>query len=137
MIEIYPDLETLSAAAAQLFAEQAERAVEAHGRFSVAFSGGSTPRHAYELLAQPPFRDRVHWAKVHVFWGDERCVPVDDPRSNYRLARLALLDHVPIPTRQIHPILCPKEPREAAECYEALLPPRRTCAASSNASLPV
>lgn len=121
MIEIYPDLETLSAAAAQLFAEQAERAVEAQGRFSVALSGGSTPRPAYELLAQPPFRDRVPWAKVHVFWGDERCVPVDDPRSNYRLARLALLDHIPIPNGQIHPILCSQQPREAAERYETLL----------------
>ena len=86
MIEIYTNLEKLSNAAALLFAEQVERAVAARGRFSVALSGGDTPRHAYELLAQPPFRDRVPWANVHVFWGDERCVPADDPRSNFRLA---------------------------------------------------
>jgi 6-phosphogluconolactonase len=121
MIEIYPDLETLSAAAAQLFAEQAERAAAVRGRFSVALSGGSTPQRTYELLAQPSFRDRAPWAKVHVFWGDERCVPLDDPRSNYRMARQALLDHVPIPQEQIHPIPFAKEPHEAAERYEAVL----------------
>ena len=121
MIEIYSDLETLSAAAAQLFAEQAERAVAARGRFSVALAGGSTPRRTYELLARPPLGERMPWAKVHVFWGDERCVPADDPRSNYRMARQALLDHVPIPPEQIHPMPGSQEPRAAAERYEILL----------------
>ena len=121
MMEIYPDLATLSDAAAQFFADQAERAVAARGRFSVALSGGSTPRRTYELLARPPFGERVLWAKVHVFWGDERCVPADDPRSNYLMARQALLDHVPIPAEQIHPIPCSQEPHAEAECYEILL----------------
>jgi 6-phosphogluconolactonase len=121
MMRIYPNLESLSDAAAQLFAEQAKRAIDARGRFSVALSGGSTPSRTYELLAQPPFRDQVQWATVHVFWGDERCVPVDDPRSNYRMARQALLDHVPIPPVQIHPIPYSREPREAAARYETVL----------------
>jgi 6-phosphogluconolactonase len=121
MIWIYDDLESLSHAAAGLFVQQARQAVQAHGRFSVALSGGHTPRRTYELLAQPPFRDRVAWAQVHVFWGDERCVPPDDPRSNERMVREALLDHVPVPPAQIHPILCVQAPREAAEQYEAVL----------------
>ncbi len=121
MIEIFPDLHTLSDAAARLFVNQARRAIEARGRFSVALAGGSTPSHTYELLARPPFRDRVPWPKVHVLWRDERCVPADDPRSNYRMARQALLDHVPIPVEQIHPIPGSQKPSEAADCYETLL----------------
>lgn len=121
MIWVYADLESLSRAAAGFFVQQARQAVQAHGRFSVAISGGHTPQHTYELLAQQPFRDRVPWAQAHVFWGDERCVPPDDPRSNERMARRALLDHVPIPPAQIHPIPCTQAPRQAAEEYEALL----------------
>jgi 6-phosphogluconolactonase len=121
MIWIYADLESLSHAAAGIFVQQARQAVQAHGRFSVALSGGHTPRRTYELLAQPPFRDRVAWTQVHIFWGDERCVPPDHPRSNERMVRQALLDHVPIPPAQIHPIRCVQAPSEAAEQYEALL----------------
>jgi 6-phosphogluconolactonase len=121
VIEIFADLNALSDAAARLFADQAQHASAARGRFSVALSGGSTPSRTFELLAQPPFHDRVPWPKVHVFWGDERCVPADDPRSNYRMARQALLDQVPIPPEQIHPIPCSQQPRAAAERYEALL----------------
>lgn len=120
-IGIFPDLETLSNAAGRLFAELADEAVKIRGRFDVVLSGGNTPCRTYELLAGNPFRDRVPWAMIHVFWGDERCVPHDDPRSNYYNAREALLDRVPIPPQQIHPIPYLHEPREAAEHYEALL----------------
>jgi 6-phosphogluconolactonase len=121
VICIYQDLESLSQGAADLFVTRAARAVHTHGRFVVALSGGHTPLHTYELLAQPPFREEVPWAHVHVFWGDERCVPPDDPRSNARMARLALLDHVPIPSTQIHPILCAEAPAKSAEKYEDTL----------------
>lgn len=117
-LTVYPDLEALSHAAAELFIEQACQAVENHGRFSVALSGGSTPRRTYELLSELPARNQVPWDSVHVFWGDERCVPADDPRSNSHMARRALLDHVPIPPEQIHPIPGGEEPRVAAERYE-------------------
>jgi 6-phosphogluconolactonase len=120
-LHIYPNLETLSQAAAELFVERARQAVNAHGRFSVALSGGSTPRRTYELLAQPPYRDQVNWLQVQVFWGDERCVPLDDPRSNARLAQGSLLAFVPIPRGQIHPILCHHSPQDAAEAYEVQL----------------
>jgi 6-phosphogluconolactonase len=121
MICVYSDLEALSRAAAELFAQRAARAASEGGRFSVALAGGNTPRRTYELLAEPPFRDRVPWQKAHVFWGDERCVPADDPRSNAGMARQALLDRVPIPPVQIHPIDCTQLPADAAARYEDLL----------------
>jgi len=130
MIRIYDDYEAMSEAAAQLFVEQATRAVRERGwesegaRFTVALSGGHTPQRTYELLAQPPLSDRnprqeVPWQQVHVFWGDERCVPLDDPQSNARMTREALLDHVPIPDAQVHPIRCAQDPEQAAEDYAA------------------
>jgi 6-phosphogluconolactonase len=121
MIKVYPDLESLSQAAASLVVEQADLAVAARGRFCVALSGGATPRRTYELLAAPPFKERAPWHRMHIFWGDERCVPLDDPRSNARMAKEAWLDHVPIPASQIHPVNCAQAPAEAAWQYEAHL----------------
>lgn len=121
MLWIFPDLETLSRAAAALFVRRAQQAIRRSGRFAVALSGGQTPRQAYEGLARPPCRDAVDWERVHVFWGDERCVPFEDPRSNARMAYEALLDHVPIPRDQIHPIACADDPKAAAARYEMLL----------------
>jgi 6-phosphogluconolactonase len=121
MIWVYADLESLSHGAAGIFVQQARQAIQARGRFSVALSGGHTPQRTYELLAEQPFRDRVDWEHVHVFWGDERCVPPDDTRSNERMTRQAWLDHVSIPAAQIHPIRCAHSPGQAARQYEALL----------------
>ncbi len=121
MVTVCNDLEALSQAAAELFATQARQAVQACGRFSVALAGGSTPRRTYELLGQEPFRKLVPWQHTHIFWGDERCVPADDPRNNARMARQALLDHVPVPPEQVHPMVCDGSPQEAAMQYEALL----------------
>lgn len=121
MFQVYPDAEGVSRAAAQMFADEAKRAVTASGRFSVSLSGGSTPKRVFELLATSPYREQVPWDKVHVFWGDERAVPADDPRNNARMARLALLDHVPIPKNQIHPIAGDIDPAKSAEQYEALI----------------
>jgi 6-phosphogluconolactonase len=104
---VHPDAGCLALAVATLFAEQARRAVKARGRFAVALAGGSTPRGAYGLLARVPFADLIPWEAVHVFWGDERCVGPDHPRSNERMAREALLGHVPVPPGQVHPMMCP------------------------------
>jgi 6-phosphogluconolactonase len=121
VICIYQNLESLSQAAAELFATKAAAAVQLRGRFAVALSGGHTPRRAYELLAEAPLREQVPWAHVHVFWGDERCVTPDDPRNNARMAGLALLDHIPIPSAQIHPIRCAASPDQGARDYEETL----------------
>jgi 6-phosphogluconolactonase len=89
------------------------------GAFAVALSGGTTPRTLYEQLSKPPYRDSFPWSRTHWFWGDERFVPHDDPLSNYRMVREALLSRAPIPTVNIHPI--PTEGTtadEAASAYE-------------------
>jgi 6-phosphogluconolactonase len=121
MIRIFADLETLSLEAAALFVRQATFSVNLRGRFCVALSGGSTPMRLYEILAGPPFLDKAPWDRTHIFWGDERCVAADDKQSNALMARQALLDHVPVPRTQIHPILCHKAPAKSAEQYRNLL----------------
>jgi 6-phosphogluconolactonase len=121
MIWSYDDYEALSNAAAGIFVQRAREAVQQKGWFGVVLSGGHTPQRTYELLAEPPYRDHVSWGQVHVFWGDERCVPHADPRSNIRMARQALLDQVPIPASQIHPITCGQAPEEGAKDYEAAI----------------
>ncbi|MFN4259971.1 MAG: 6-phosphogluconolactonase [Gemmataceae bacterium] len=120
-IQRYPDLEGISRAAAELFVEQAQLAATSRGRFSVALSGGHTPKRLFAVLASPPFRAQAPWDKIHVFWGDERYVSPDDPRSNYRMARETLLQHVPIPAEQIHPMMMADQPAQAAEQYEQVL----------------
>ncbi len=121
MVEVFADAEALNQAAAQLFADTCRTSVSAHGRFSVSLAGGQTPKRVYELLAQPPYRNGVPWDRVHVFWGDERYVPADDPRSNVRMARQALLDHVDIPPEHIHAVPFAATPKETAAQYEAML----------------
>lgn len=121
MIRIFNDPEALGRGAAEFFAGIAREAVVSRGQFSVALSGGGTPRRTYELLARPPLRDGGDWLKTHIFWGDERCVDPDSPHSNTRMAREALLNHVPIPAEQVHPMDCGPTPEEGARRYEALL----------------
>lgn len=88
--------------AAELFVGMAEEAVAARGVFTVALSGGSTPKTAYSLLGSTPLLEQVPWEKVQIFWGDERTVPPDNPDSNYRMAREVMLARVPIPAVNIH-----------------------------------
>src|SRR4051794_24210939 len=77
---------------------------ETTGQVAVALSGGSTPKRLYELLVTETFIGRVPWDRVHWFWGDERFVPPDDPRSNYRMTMDAMLRHAPVPDGHIHPV---------------------------------
>lgn len=121
MIQVYSDAEEMSRAAAAIFVDSARRAARAQGRFSVALSGGSTPRRCYELLAAVPLSEQVPWENVHVFWGDERCVPATDSRSNLLMARQSLLNHVPVPGSAIHPMACAGDPESAAVAYERTL----------------
>src|SRR3546814_10015407 len=89
------------------------------GVFTVALSGGSTPRRLYEHLAGPPYRESFPWSRTHWFWGDERFVPHDHHESNYRMAREALLSRTPTPEANVHPIPTEGiEPEEAAVAYE-------------------
>lgn len=128
---VMESLTELSRAAAELFVDVARRAVDANGRFSVSLAGGNTPKPAYELLGSAAFRGRVDWSRVHVFWGDERCVPPDHAKSNYRMTREALLDHVSIPAANVHRIRGELSPPAAAADCEADL--RRFFAGSRTA----
>ncbi|HKC63519.1 MAG TPA: 6-phosphogluconolactonase [Pyrinomonadaceae bacterium] len=105
-------------AAAERFIEIARAAIDARGRFSVALSGGSTPKRAYELLAGGDYGDKLDWSKVHIFFGDERCVPPDDAESNYRMANEAMLSRLPIPAKNIHRIQGVGDPVANARLYE-------------------
>lgn len=120
-IRIYPDPASLARAAAENFVSLAAVATARHDLFSVALSGGSTPRLMHTYLALPSLSDQVAWERVHVFWGDERCVPAEHADSNYRMAYETLLEHVPIPSANIHPIQGETLPSQAAEEYEAEL----------------
>ena len=102
-VRVCADARDLSERAAAATAAIIAEAVNRHGRCSLVLSGGGTPRALYELLAST-YRDQIPWSAVHLFWGDERYVDPADAASNYRMAREALLDHVPLPDRNIHPM---------------------------------
>lgn len=121
-LHVHADAQSLARAAAERVLSLAGHNVEAAGRFTIALAGGQTPRQLYALLASREYRDLTDWSRWHVFFGDERCVPQDHADSNYRMAREALLDHVPIPRGQVHPMVeRPEDPDAAARDYEALL----------------
>jgi 6-phosphogluconolactonase len=114
MIRVYADKEELSRAAAGQVCRIARRTIERLGRFTIALSGGTTPKRLYELLAEEPCRNQIDWSKVQFFWGDERAVPPDHQDSDFRMARDAMLSKLPIANEQIHRI-----PGESADLDQA------------------
>lgn len=116
--DIYPNADDLAVSVAEQFLQLASNAVEQRGRFTVALAGGSTPRALYQRLASGDYRDHIPWDRTHVFLGDERYVPLDHPDSNFRMIRESLLDHVPVPDSQVHPVPTEREPADAARDYE-------------------
>jgi 6-phosphogluconolactonase len=117
-IIICRDADELAHKAAQQFIAVANDAVTRSGRFTVALSGGSTPRALYSLLASADYRGQINWRCVHLFWGDERCVPPDHTESNYSMVHEALLSKIQMPPENIHRMTGEKEPRLAASEYE-------------------
>ena len=113
--------EELARVGAEMFSKTAKIAVAQKGRFTVALSGGSTPRPMHRLLAREPFRSEIPWYCTHIFWVDERWVPVDHPDSNFGLARKDLLDHVPLPAANIYPLPTETAPDQGALQYERQL----------------
>ncbi len=109
----------LSRAAADLIVEEAREAVARCGTFTLALSGGRTPKRLYELLAKPPRSEQIPWKRIHIFWGDERCLPPDHGQSNFALADKNLLAMVPLPEENIHRMQGEvRPPEEAASLYE-------------------
>jgi len=116
-LTVVADASSLYQTAAQEFSRCAVEAVNARGRFSVALSGGNTPRSVYSLLAAE-HKGTLPWDKIFVFFGDERHVPPDDPESNYKMANEALLSKVPIPQRNIFRVPAELPADEAADSYD-------------------
>ena len=123
-VRICTDVDELSLRAAEAAVRIVNEAAQGAGKCSLVLSGGTTPRTLYGLLALK-FKKDIPWAQLHIFWGDERYVPLVDSRSNYRMAKEALLDHVPCPPENIHPMPTHlASPDAAARAYETTL---KTC----------
>ena len=120
-VRILPDLESLAEEAAREFSSAAAKSIRDHALFRVALAGGSTPRALHERLTLPPFRSAIDWDRVRFFWGDERCVPPEHERSNYRMAKETLLDPLGIPSAHVFRMRGEEEPRAAASLYEKVL----------------
>lgn len=118
-LQIFPDPASL---ADHVAAWLLDLATVGGGRFSICLSGGSTPRALYRRLAEPPYRDGFPWERTHLFWGDERFVPHDDPLSNFAMVKGALLDQVALPPENIHaPPTEGLSPTAAAAVYQSEL----------------
>lgn len=121
LVTVADDLEDLSRRAARFFADQANEAIEKRGRFAVALSGGSTPRRTFELFAEEPFRS-LAWDKIHIFWGDERLVPLSQPDNHFRMSTDIFLSKISIPKENVHRVMVESEtPAAAAADYEEQL----------------
>jgi 6-phosphogluconolactonase len=116
-LHIHPTADEVLHQLAQYVVGQAGQAIAARGRFSVALSGGNSPKKLYELLASPTYRSQVDWTKAYFFFGDERNVPPTDPESNYGMAQTALLAPLGITAAQVFAIDTSLQPAEAARAY--------------------
>lgn len=119
-ILVCPDAKSVALESAATFVRLAAESIRERGRFTVALSGGSTPRSLFEILATPQWQKQIDWKNVHLFWGDERYVPDAYPESNFRMTLETLLSRVPVPPFNVHRIKTELSPAEAAaESYEA------------------
>ena len=115
------DATALAQTAAEYFARAAAENIAQHGRFTVALSGGSTPKAMFAWLAAESLASRIDWANIYFFWGDERCVPPDHPDSNYRMTSDALLSKVGIPEKNVFRMHGELAPAKAAQQYSERL----------------
>ena len=120
-VRVFETAEDVARAGADQFVSLAKLAVADRRRFSVALVGGNTPRQMYQLLAAGSFNSRIDWEAVHLFFGDERCVPHDHAESNYRMVHETLISQIDIPVSNVHAIKGEGDPTENATTYEAEL----------------
>lgn len=120
-LHVYKDAEQLSQAAAQWIVNLIAETLRKRDRFTIALSGGSTPKLLHKILASPPCKDQVDWSRMHIFWGDERAVPFEDDRNNAKMAYDTLLNFVQVPASQIHVMRTDISPEDSAKEYEKTL----------------
>ncbi len=120
-LNFFKNIEELSWQVAEWTVSCINDVLQKQNRFTIALSGGSTPKKLYQLLATDEFRNKIDWQKLHVFWGDERYVPLIDERNNAKMAFDTLLNHVPVPQSQIHIMRTDIAPEASANEYEAIL----------------
>jgi 6-phosphogluconolactonase len=121
-LHIFKTADEFNRSIADWIVECIAEALQKQDRFTWVLSGGSTPKALYELLAATPYREKIAWGKLHIFWGDERDVPFSDSRNNAKMAFETLLNHVPIPASQIHVMQTENiSPEKSAEQYEKIL----------------
>jgi 6-phosphogluconolactonase len=120
-LQVFATADALTKAAANLIIDLSQKAISERGRFVLSLSGGRTPEKLYSLLAQPQYLNKIDWAKTFVFWGDERCVPLNDAQNNAHMAKSLVLDKIEIPAENIFPIPVNLPPVEAAMAYEKTL----------------
>jgi 6-phosphogluconolactonase len=121
MLHIYKSPDEVSKALAEWITQAIETTLQKQDRFTWVVTGGNSPKQLYELLAASPYRDRINWSKLHIFWGDERAVPFTDSRNNAKMTFEHLLNKVPVVREQVHIMDTSLSPEESAKAYEALL----------------
>lgn len=120
-IHVYDNASSMSVAAAEWICDHMEKQFSLNERITWLLSGGNTPKQLYDLLAGTPYRERIDWKKIHIFFGDERMVPFEDQHNNGRMAFDHLLSHVPILSGQVHYIRTDIAESDSAKQYEQLL----------------
>ena len=122
LVHIEPNAEAVAQKAAAFIADRIITVLKKQDRFTLALSGGSTPKRLHQILAESPYKEMINWSRLHIFWGDERYVPLEDARNNARMAYDTLLNHVIVPDEQVHIMRTDyADPKEAAREYEEIL----------------
>ena len=117
MLHIFDTTDKVLGALADYFVEAAKESIVQNGKFSVALSGGSSPKKLYELLASVTYNNKVDWSNVYFFFGDERNVPDTDKDSNALMAQMALFDPLKISASQVYKVNTALPPADAAKAY--------------------
>src|ERR1044072_4185675 len=121
MLQIYNTPDEVSNALAEWITQAIETTLQKQDRITWVVTGGNSPKQLYELLATSPYRERIDWSKLHIFWGDERAVPFEDSRNNAKMTFEHLLSKVPVVRDQVHIMDTTLPPEESASAYEAIL----------------
>jgi 6-phosphogluconolactonase len=117
-IEVFGTTDELVVAVAERILKVLNASIEARGTATLVLSGGVTPQSVYKLLASEQYRHRIDWARVHIFWGDERCVPSTSKDNNFEMTRDTLLKRIVIPEQNVHRIQSELPPQDAAALFE-------------------